>query len=98
MSQIVPPVLPESVANMPDISQEPRDTSLVAQEPAVTSGSVASIASIVSLFALVLKVSFGFELSNEIVDAVVNLVALSIPVVAPLFAAFFTRQRVSPVK
>jgi hypothetical protein len=74
------------------------DTSLVAQEPAMTSGTVASLASLLAAVALILKFSFGIVIPVEVLNAIADVILFLIPVAAPLVAAKFTRERVTPVK
>jgi hypothetical protein len=64
----------------------------------MTSGAMASLASLLAAVALILKFSFGIVIPVDVLNAIADVVLILIPILAPLFAAKFTRERVSPVK
>lgn len=76
---------------------EEEKTGLVQREPAMSSGMLASVTVFVTSMAIILRYTYGITVDSELLNAVIDLAMLLIGGLAPLIAAKFTRERVTPV-
>lgn len=91
----LPPILP-SETEAPEGYQEEK-TGLTKREPVMVAGGGASVVTLVSSFAIILKHTYGVEIGDEVLSAIVDIILAVVAILSPIVAAKFARELVSPV-
>ena len=99
MAEKFPPsILSDTAPSLQDtLEGYQEETGLVDREPAISSGAVASVTTLVTSAAIVLRHAYGVEIGTEVIGAIIDFVLVSVSFIAPLVASKFTRERVTPV-
>ena len=91
----VPPILPTET-DVPE-GYEKQKAGLTRREPVMVAGGGASVVTLVSSFAIILKHAYGIEIGDEALSAIIDIILALVAFASPIIAAKFARERVSPV-